>query len=717
VTTLVEALSSKLSPENLIALGLLFVSSLAAAAAMFVRSNPEARSPSGFVRFMFPADVFRHPSARADLLFWVTRKMLMPLLLLPAAGVIIAAVGYGVHTALGHLVAAPALAPGPAGPWVLALFTVSALLAYDFSYYVYHVVQHRIPVFWELHKVHHSAEVMVGITKDRIHPLDEVMNRLWDGVVVGTVYGFWLFFAMDPVEVTIFGINVYILRNILMMDLVRHTHLKVSFGRWMNAVVLCPHYHQLHHSTDPKHFDRNFGLMLSVWDKMFGTLAVPMRNESFSFGLGAAESRDYQSLHGLYVLPLQRMAARIWPATRARTLPNGADLRFEIVRDEGRLVAIGPEWSRLETLAGSSVFQSHAWIMAWWRAVGTNGGYRLKICLAWSGENLVGVLPLVTRWKWGLRVLEWAAKDCADYCDAMLAPRPDRFQVLAEMWKQTGSRGGFDIGYLSHVRPDSNFARRAQFGPCGPALSISQRKANATALRLDFASSDAWFQTLGKKGRNNYQRCRRILEESGPVSLRQITSEAEIAGVLDRLYTLKIDWLARTGMASPVLDDGPLLLRGLVDVFQRTGRLRLFVLECGDTIVAGSINFVEGHSLRAFLAAFDPAFHRGSPGSVIMVDYVKWAIDQGLAEVDFLCGDEEYKGRFANQTTTLSAFEAAPTIRGKLALAARKLAAMRGERSGPAGTSASPGIQQPVDRPINPKPTANPNPEMRAAQT
>ncbi len=92
----------------------------------------------------------------------------------------------------------------------------------------------------------------------------------------------------------------------------------------MNAIILCPHYHQLHHSTNPKHYDKNFGLMLSIWDRIFGTLSVPEPNESFSFGLGR-EGDEYQSTTGLFLLPLRKMGWRLglrrpgqaWRATRS----------------------------------------------------------------------------------------------------------------------------------------------------------------------------------------------------------------------------------------------------------------------------------------------------------------------------------------------------------------------------------------------------------------
>ena len=185
------------------------------------------------------------------------------------------------------------------------------LLAYDISYYLYHAAQHRFPVLWELHKVHHSAEVMVGITKDRVHPLDDLMNRMWDGVIPGIAFGIWTLVALDPVEVTIFGINVYVIRNILMMDFVRHTHLKISFGP-LNNVVLCPHWHQLHHSVDPRHYDKNYGLLFSFWDRMFGTLYVPEPDEEFKFGLMDRDAHEYQSLFGLYILPLKKMGRVIF---------------------------------------------------------------------------------------------------------------------------------------------------------------------------------------------------------------------------------------------------------------------------------------------------------------------------------------------------------------------------------------------------------------------
>jgi len=300
-----------LSGENCITILLLWTTVLFAGIVTYIRATPDAWSLRDFVRHLLPSETFRHASARADFLFWLSRRIFMPLLVLPLVISTIAA-GHFAYWVLTGIFGPPSQPVAPAGPLLLVAFTVTMLVAYDLSYYLYHRLQHQIPILWELHKVHHSAQVMIGVTKDRVHPIDEIMNRWWDGVIPGLCYGIWLFFALDPVELSVFGLNVYVLRNtVLMMDFVRHTHLKLSYGRRLSAILLSPHYHQLHHSIAQKHWDKNFGLTLSIWDRLFGTLVIPEPDEDFVFGLTGDEHDEYQSLYRLHVIPLQKIGHRL----------------------------------------------------------------------------------------------------------------------------------------------------------------------------------------------------------------------------------------------------------------------------------------------------------------------------------------------------------------------------------------------------------------------
>ena len=317
ITELIIKAFEKLTGESLVTAGLLFLTAFGSAVFAYWRTV-DKKSWSEFFEWALPKEVLMHPSARADFMFWVVKRLIMPFLLIPAGIVFVTATAFATNKLVGGLlnIHEPVLQGAP-GPVVVIIFTLTMLLAYDISYYLYHWAQHKFPMLWELHKVHHSAEVMVGITKDRVHPLDDLLNRIWDGVIPGIAFGLWTLIALDPVEVTIFGLNVYVIRNILMMDFVRHTHLKISFGP-LNNVVLCPHWHQAHHSVDPRHYDKNFGLLFSFWDRLFGTLYVPVKDEDFRFGLMDRDADDYQSLFGLYILPLKKMGRRMVRLVRGR---------------------------------------------------------------------------------------------------------------------------------------------------------------------------------------------------------------------------------------------------------------------------------------------------------------------------------------------------------------------------------------------------------------
>ena len=316
----------KLSGHGAIGVMLLLASTAFAAVVTFLQSG-QPRSLRGVLAYVWPRHILRHRSARADFLFWATRRLALPLLVVPLTFSTVVS-GHLSHRAMTWLLG-PAEAPAQqAGTLTLLLFTLSMFLVYDLAYYLYHRLQHQLPILWELHKVHHSAEVMVGVTKDRIHPIDDLMNAWWDGLFGGVAFGIWLFFLAQPVELTLFGISAYVIRqNLIMMDFVRHTHMRLSYGRLLNRIFICPHYHQLHHSVDPRHHDRNFGLALCLWDRIFGTLMAPLPDERFTFGLEERESVKYRSVTGLWIEPLRGIWALLRQGRRARPSAAGADPR------------------------------------------------------------------------------------------------------------------------------------------------------------------------------------------------------------------------------------------------------------------------------------------------------------------------------------------------------------------------------------------------------
>lgn len=276
------------------------------------------RSWRGFWQHCLPLETLRHPSARADIWFYISGKLVSWRGLSSAS----VAVGGGVmvNRLLQFVVPwPPASTAGSTG--LLMLFSLTMLLMNDFARFLSHYLQHRVPILWELHKAHHSAEAMAVFTSYRAHPLELLIAGCVEGLFGGIVYGVWLFYAYNPVEIAIFGLTIYRFWNIATLDIVRHAPYKISYGPIFSKIILSPHYHHLHHSVLPEHWNKNFGFGLSCWDWLFGTLMAPKPNEDFIFGLRLTdrESEEYHSWWRLYTVPLVKISHMIkdWTTSTA----------------------------------------------------------------------------------------------------------------------------------------------------------------------------------------------------------------------------------------------------------------------------------------------------------------------------------------------------------------------------------------------------------------
>lgn len=162
-----------------------------------------------------------------------------------------------------------------------------------------------MPVLWLFHKVHHSAERLTPFTNYRIHPVELVVMAVVPNALIGLVSGIAWYASGGEVGVyTFFGLHVGVFAYNVIGNL-RHWHVWVSFGPALNRWLLSPVHHQIHHSRDPRHYGKNRGYALALWDQLFGTLYVPQAPEPLTFGLGDGTDGEWHSVTAMYGRPFR----------------------------------------------------------------------------------------------------------------------------------------------------------------------------------------------------------------------------------------------------------------------------------------------------------------------------------------------------------------------------------------------------------------------------
>jgi sterol desaturase/sphingolipid hydroxylase (fatty acid hydroxylase superfamily) len=192
---------------------------------------------------------------------------------------------------------------------VQSTITVLLFLAYEFGYWLDHFLKHRVPVLWEFHKVHHSANVLTPLTVYRIHPVDAIIFNNILVLCTGLTSGIASYaFGKPASPFTIDDANLILVVFFHAVVHLQHTHLWISFRGPLGRLLMSPAHHQIHHSNNPIHFDKNLGNCLAVWDWMFGTLHVPSKErENLVFGIEAGQA-DVHTLRETWVAPIQRAA-------------------------------------------------------------------------------------------------------------------------------------------------------------------------------------------------------------------------------------------------------------------------------------------------------------------------------------------------------------------------------------------------------------------------
>ncbi|HQR93936.1 MAG: sterol desaturase [Sphingobacteriia bacterium 39-39-8] len=136
------------------------------------------------------------------------------------------------------------------------LYWIFLVLIEDFMYYWLHPFDHEIRLFWAVHVTHHSSELMnftVGFRSSVFQPLYRFLY-----FIPIALLGF------DPLDL------LFVYSATQIWGIFVHTEYIQKMG-WLEHVLVTPSHHRVHHGSNPKYLDKNMGMFLILWDKLFGT--------------------------------------------------------------------------------------------------------------------------------------------------------------------------------------------------------------------------------------------------------------------------------------------------------------------------------------------------------------------------------------------------------------------------------------------------------------
>lgn len=200
-------------------------------------------------------------------------------------------VAFAVYTVDHHWGLFPALGvPG----WV-AVF--GSILLLDLLIWAQHLVVHKVPVLWRLHRMHHADQDYDVTTGARFHPLEILFSGIIKLAAIAAL-------GAPPVAVLVFEV----LLNATAMFNHGNVSLPAPIDRIIRLLVVTPDMHRVHHSWHRDETDSNYGFSFPWWDRLFGTYRPQPRDghDAMTIGLEAFRTRKDQRLDSMLLQPFRR---------------------------------------------------------------------------------------------------------------------------------------------------------------------------------------------------------------------------------------------------------------------------------------------------------------------------------------------------------------------------------------------------------------------------
>ena len=151
-----------------------------------------------------------------------------------------------------------------------------AILALDYTLYLWHTLTHRVPLLWRFHQPHHADRDMDASTAVRFHFGEVALSAGWRAAQIVLI-------GVTPLSYSVWQ------TGLILSILFHHSNVRLSdrTDRLLGWVLVTPRMHEIHHSNVHEEADSNWSSGLSLWDRLHGTLRLDVPTERITIGVPA----------------------------------------------------------------------------------------------------------------------------------------------------------------------------------------------------------------------------------------------------------------------------------------------------------------------------------------------------------------------------------------------------------------------------------------------
>lgn len=167
--------------------------------------------------------------------------------------------------------------------WHPVLYWGLLFLLEDFLFWIEHYVDHSSRFFWAVHVTHHSSReynLSTGFRSSVLMPFYRFMYFIPLAVI-----------GFDPIDI----VFMYALTQTY--GILVHTQAIKKLPRWVEYIFVTPSHHRVHHASNAPYLDKNMGMVLIIWDRIFGTFAEEMEDEPPHYGLTTPLPNPHHPVH------------------------------------------------------------------------------------------------------------------------------------------------------------------------------------------------------------------------------------------------------------------------------------------------------------------------------------------------------------------------------------------------------------------------------------